>query len=87
MARRVSLRQLCVKGGVVTQFAAIHCLHRRCQRRRTRRHRRCGDDGGGVRGIGERWDGRRVAADDLCLLLPLLGCDFVGEYTNTQIHK
>jgi hypothetical protein len=25
-----------------------------------------------VRGIGERWDGRRVAADDFCLLLPLL---------------
>jgi hypothetical protein len=60
------------QGGVVTQFAAIHCLHRRRQRRRTRRHRRCGDNGGGVRGVGERWDGRRVAADDFCLLLPLL---------------
>ena len=53
------------QGGVVTQFAAIHCLHRRRQRRRTRRHRRCGDNGGGVRGVGERWDGRRVAADDI----------------------
>ncbi len=27
------------QGGVVTQFAAIHCLHRRRQRFRTRRHR------------------------------------------------
>jgi hypothetical protein len=27
---------------------------------------------GGVRGVGERWDGRGVAADDFCLLLPLL---------------
>ena len=27
---------------------------------------------GGVRGVGERWDGRRVAAVDFCLLLPLL---------------
>jgi len=25
-----------------------------------------------VRGVGERWDGRRVAAVDFCLLLPLL---------------
>ncbi len=46
--------------GVVTQFAAIHCLHRRRQRRRTCRHRRCGDDGGGVRGVGERWDGMKA---------------------------
>ncbi len=25
-----------------------------------------------MRGVGERWDGRRVAAVDFCLLLPLL---------------